>query len=224
MSQQPPAGPPNPAGSGWGGPPQGPPGQYRPLPVQQGPPPGQQGPPPGQYGPPPGQYGPPPGQQGPPGQYGPPPGQYPGGPQPPRSGKSKGLVIGLVIAVLVVVGGGAAAAILLLGGDDNEPSGDDPLATAQAFVDAWKEADCDALEGLLTEDFLKGGSDCDPDDIQGEPSDPEITDESDDKATAVINIGGSDLELSIVKEDGKWLIDGIGGSSSSEPPEASPTS
>jgi hypothetical protein len=190
--------------------------------MRRGPPPGPYGPP-GQQGPP-GPYGPPPGQQGsPPGPYGPPPGQYPGGP-PPRSGKSKGLVVGLVIAVLVVVGGGAAAVILLLGGD-NEPSGDDPLATAQSFVDAWKDADCDALEGLLTDELRDGrGINCDPDEIEGEPSDPEITDESDDKATAVINVNGTDLELTIVKDDGKWLIDGIGASASSDPSSASPGS
>jgi hypothetical protein len=186
--------------------------------VSTGPPPGQQGPPPGQYGPRPGHQGPPPGQL----PYGPPPGPYPGGPPPSGGGRSKGLIIGVVIAVLVVVGGGAAAAILLLGGD-NEPSGDDPLATAQAFVDAWKDADCDALEGLLTDDFLNGAnSDCDPDEIQGEPSDPEITEESGDKATAVINVEGTDLELTLVMEDGKWLIDGIGASESMEPPSASP--
>jgi hypothetical protein len=197
MSQQPPPGPPNPPGPGWGGP-------------QQGPPPAQgPGQPPGPYGPP----GPPPGQ------YGPPPGQY--GP-PPGGGRSKGLVIGLVIAVLVVVGGGAAAAILLLGGDDNEPSSDDPLASAQAFVDAWKDADCDALENLMTDDFRKGATgECQADEVTGEPSDPEITEASGDSATAVISVGKTELELTLVKEDDTWLIDGIGGSVSSEIPPPS---
>ncbi|HYJ66362.1 MAG TPA: hypothetical protein VEX15_01735 [Nocardioidaceae bacterium] len=245
MSQQPPPGPPNPNGPGWGRPPQGPPpgqgpgqppGPYgppgqagpppgQPPPGQYGPPPGQ--PPPGQYGPPgqppPGQYGPPPGQP-PPGQYGPPPGQYPW--PPPSGGKSKGAVVGLVIAVLVVVGGGAAAAILLLGGDDDsEPSGDEALASAQAFVDAWKDADCDALEGLMTDDFRKdAASECNPDDVQGEPSDPEITEESGDSATAVTSIDGSEIELTLVREDGEWLIDGIGAGQSTEVPPPNATS
>jgi hypothetical protein len=59
--------------------------------------------------------------------------------------------------------------------------------------------------------------------IQGEPSDPEITDESGASATAVINIEGSEVELSLVKEDGIWLFDGIGASGSSEAPAASPS-
>jgi hypothetical protein len=116
-----PWGPAQPGHSGLPGPygqpgPQGPPGPY-------GPPGpfGQPGPygPPGPYGHPGGPYGQPGGPYGQPGPYGP-PGHHatPGGPGGPGQGSGRrGLVIGLVAAVVLVVG--IAAAFLVLGGDDD---------------------------------------------------------------------------------------------------------
>jgi hypothetical protein len=171
------------------------------------------GPPPGAT---PGTYGQPP--------YGPPPGQPPYGPPPGRpSGRaSTGLIVAVVVGVLVVVGGGVAAAVLLLGGDE-KASTDSPLETAAAFAQAWRDGDCGTLESLLTDEFLEGAdSECQPDQISGEPTDPEITEESGDEATAVLTDGGVTYEVQLVRDDGQWLVNGFGlGASTPSAPNAS---
>jgi hypothetical protein len=178
----------------------------------QGPPLGgpPQGPPPGQWGPPPG--GPP--QGSPPGQWGQPYGQ-PGG---PSGGASKGLIAGIIIGVLVIVGGGFAAAILLLGGDDESAEGGSAgaLETAQAFVSALEDGDCDAAGNLATQSFVEEyGAACDSATLQQTSyGDPEITDESDDKATAEFSVstgqGDATVALNMIVEDGEWKVDGLG--------------
>lgn len=168
---------------------------------------------------PPGQYGPP---QGPPPGYGQPP-PYP--PGPPKK-RSAGLVVAIVVGVLVVLGGGAAAAFFVVGGDDSgggDVSTSSPHETAEALAQAWKDRDLRAIESLMTDRFLEGAeTDCNPDDISGSPGDPEITEESGDTATAVLSDGGVTYELELLNEDGEWLIDGIGGSSTTEPPDPGP--
>ena len=126
----------------------------------------------------------------------------------------------IVVGVLVVIGGGAAAAFFALGGDagGGDVSTGSPQDTAEAFAQAWQDRDCDALESLLTDQFLEGGNGtCDPEAITGSPSDPEVTKESDDSATVAMKDGDVTFELKLVNEDGEWLVDGIGGGSSIEP-------
>ena len=148
-------------------------------------------------------------------------GQQPYGQQPAPK-KRTGLVIGIV-AALVLVGGGIVAAVLLLGGGDG-PSSDDPAATVEAFVDAARDGDCDAVEDLLTDDgkALFGGDACaegvdasatgvDTDDV-----DVEVGDATEDGDTATVPVTytapGTEeigIDYSLVKQDGDWLIDGF---------------
>jgi hypothetical protein len=135
------------------------------------------------------------------------------------------VIAAIVIGVLVVVGGGVAAAILLLGGDD-EASTATPLDTAEAFAVAWRDGDCDTLESLVTERFREAApAGCDAEVISGDPGDPKITEETDDTATAELEVDETTLELEMVYEDGSWLIDRIGAgvSAPAEPPDADPS-
>lgn len=150
-------------------------------------------------------------------------GQQPYGQQPAPK-KRTGLIIGIVVA-LVLVGGGILAAVLLLGGSDG-PSSDDPTATVQAFVDAARDGDCDAIDDLLTAEGKKQfpAGDCeegidaaargegiDPDDVE-----IEVGDATEDGDTAIVPVSYTapgeesfDLDYSLVKQDGAWLIDGL---------------
>ena len=139
-----------------------------------------------------------------------------------RRQEATGLVIGIV-AALVVVGGGIVAAVLLLGGGDG-PSSDDPAATVEAFVDAARDGDCDAVDDLLTDDgkALFGGDACaegvdasatgvDTDDV-----DVEVGDATEDGDTATVPVTytapGTEeigIDYSLVRQDGDWLIDGV---------------
>ena len=123
------------------------------------------------------------------------------------------------MGILVIVGGGFAAAILLLGGDDEGGSAGESggaLETAQAFVSALEDGDCDAAGDLATQSFVEQyGAECDGGTLQqSDYGDPEITDESDDKATAEFSIstgqGDATVALNLVVEDGEWKVDGIG--------------
>jgi hypothetical protein len=127
--------------------------------------------------------------------------------------------VAIVVGVLVVVGGGAAAAFFVMGGDGGgDVSTGSPQDTAEAFAQAWQDRDCEALKGLLTDQFLESGDGtCDPEAITGSPSDPEVTEESGDSATVAMKDGDVTFELKLVNEDGEWLVDGIGGSSTIEP-------
>lgn len=175
---------------------------------------------------------------GPPPAYAP---QQPYGQQPPASKKRTGLIIGIV-AALVLIGGGILAAVLLLGGSDG-PSSGDPAATVQAFVDAARDGDCDAIDDLLTAEgrtqFPEG--DCeegldaaaqdegmDPDDV-----DIEVGDATEDGDTAIVPVTYQApdteefaIDYTLVKQDGEWLIDGLdlGGLGDVELPDAPGTS
>lgn len=235
--QQPPAAPggaPD-LGKPTGGPPSTPPST--PPPTQQLPQQPGYGQPGQQYGAPGGQpgspYGPPGGGSpyGPPGggsPYGPPGGGYPGpggaypGGPPPRRNRT-GLVLGIVggLVALAVV---AVVLVLVLGGSDG-PSGDDPAETVQAFVDASRDEDCDALDELVTDkvrpllatcgqasDAPEGTPQINADDV-----DVEIGDAQEDGDTATVpvtySIPGEEsvsFDYTLVKQDDVWLIDGLG--------------
>lgn len=222
---QPPQGP-------YGGqPPQGQPGQYGGQPPQ-GPYGGQPGQgQPGQYAQP-GQYGgqpqqPPYGQQ--PGQgaggagYGPPYGTpgAPGGPGGPgRKGPGKGLVIGIILAV-VLIAAGIVALVLLTGDDDDDEGGSGggggggadrtPTETVEAFLDAVEDGDCQEAKKYIND----AEADCDdvlPEDIEdyefGEASDESI---SGDTATVTVEFThqgtSAPVPMNLVREDDEWLID-----------------
>lgn len=66
---------------------------------------------------------------------------------------------------------------------------------------------------------------CDPNDITGEPGDPELTDESADSATVRLPVADGDrettLQLTVVDDGGEWLIDeigAVGGTPGADPP------
>lgn len=144
----------------------------------------------------------------------PPPGEQPPSPQPggPTGGRSRGIIAAVLIGALVAVGGGATTAGLLLGGgDDNVASSDSPLETAEAFVQAARDADCDAIESLMTDRYLQlvDGS-CQVDALAGfDPSDPELTEASDDAAVATFEESEVVVTLRLVRTGGLWLIDEI---------------
>ncbi|HYJ66360.1 MAG TPA: hypothetical protein VEX15_01725 [Nocardioidaceae bacterium] len=133
------------------------------------------------------------------------------------------MIAGIIIAVLVIVGGGVAAAILLLGGDDDDSadggdSGDSSgaLETAQSFIAALEDGDCEAAGALATQSFVEQyGASCDSETLQQSSyGDPEITDESDDAATAEFSVasdqGDSTVAMDLVVEDGEWKVAGLG--------------
>lgn len=145
---------------------------------------------------------------------------------------SKGLIAAIIVAVLVIVGGGFAAAILLLGGDDEGGSADESsgaLETAEAFVSALEDGDCEAAGELGTQSFVEQyGAACDSGILQ-QPSygDPEITDESEDKATAEFSVstgqGDATVALNLIVEDGEWKVDGLGVPGGDIPSASMPT-
>src|SRR5690606_32355775 len=207
--------PPGPPSGPPGGPPPGPP----PGAPHPGPHPHGQGPPPGPdpYGhgrpPDPSPYG----QGRPPG----PPGDAPPGPPPPH-GRSTGVIVAIVVAALIVIGGGVGLAVALLSGDDDggdsttssseAESAGSPQATAEAFAQAWSAGDCEALSAVMT-DRLQTAEPCSPEALDGEATKPpEITEESEDSATAEFDVEGDDgfmasYVLTLVNENGEWLVD-----------------
>jgi hypothetical protein len=117
--------------------------------------------------------------------------------------------VAIVVGVLVVVGGGVAAALLLLGGGD-DASTSSPQDTVDSFAQAMDDADCDALESLVTDDF-KASADCDPKSLEENGMSTgleglEVTEESADSAVATMTDGGVTYEMHLVNEDGDWLI------------------
>jgi hypothetical protein len=100
--------------------------------------------------------------------------------------------------------------------------GGSPQATAEDFVAAAKAGDCEKALSLITDNLKeKGDASCadgsnllPPDDASIEFGDVKVTDESDDTATAVVDVTFSGqsvpLTMRLVKQDGDWLIDEIG--------------
>ena len=219
MSNQPPFGPPqdpgegekptelppaNERGQGWGQPQQ-----------QQGQgwsPPGGQ---PGQYGQPSYEQGPgqPPFEQGP----GQPWGQ-PGVPPDGGSGKRNLLPFIVAGAVVVVI---AVVLLVVLVANSGGSSGS-PQDTAEDFVAAAKAGDCDKALALITDKLAESeNAKCDDkseflpaEDSGVEFGDVNVTDETDDTATATVDVTFSGqsvpLTMKLVNEDGDWLIDSIG--------------
>jgi hypothetical protein len=209
MSTQPPSGPPEDPGQGSN--PSGPA-----PPPSQGQPgePGQPGQP-GQYGQPsyeqaPGQ---PPFEQGP----GQPWGQ-PGVPPDGSSGKRNLLPFIVAGAVIVVI---AVVLLVVLVANSGGSSGS-PQDTAEDFVAAAKAGDCDKALALITDKLAESeNANCDDkseflpaEDSGVEFGDVKVTDETDDTATATVDVTFSGqsvpLTMKLVNEDGDWLIDSIG--------------
>jgi hypothetical protein len=116
-------------------------------------------------------------------------------------------------------------AILLLGGDDASTSS--PQDTVDSFVQAMADADCEAIESLVTDRYLEAAPDCDPKALEQTFGDadietPEITEESDESAVAEMSEAGGTFQMVLVNEDGSWLIDEItaGSSAPISPPDA----
>lgn len=203
MSNQPPSGPPQdwgqgnnpsepqppPPGQGWGQPPQGQP--------EQGQPPYQQGP------------GQPPQPWGQPGGYGSPP-----------SGSGKRNLLPFIVAGAVVVV--IAVVLLVVLVSNSGGSSGSPQDTAEDFVAAAKAGDCDKALALITDKLAESeDANCDDkseflpaEDSGVEFGDVKVTDETDDTATATVDVTFSGqsvpLTMKLVNEDGDWLIDSIG--------------
>ena len=106
--------------------------------------------------------------------------------------------------------------------EESEPAEDDrpdPADTVREFVDAAIAGDCDALEDLVTDDFLGQSGECDPDDVATgdlDDVDLEVGDATveGDTATVVLSTTyqgeSTDSTLELVYEDDAWLIDGFG--------------
>jgi hypothetical protein len=101
--------------------------------------------------------------------------------------------------------------------------GEGPEDTAEAFIQAAQDRDCDKALSLISEDLKKQeDANCEedsdllpPKDTKIEFGDVKISNETDDSATATVDatIGGQTLPLKIklVKEDGDWKVDQLGG-------------
>jgi hypothetical protein len=136
--------------------------------------------------------------------------------------------VGGALAALAAV---AVVLLLVIGGDDG-PSSDSPVATADSFLDAIEEEDCDAALELVTAKFEAELGDCDANasltgDVGAELGDPELAEEDGDTATVHVPIeydtealgdlggleglaGSFDISLGLVREDGAWLVDSLG--------------
>jgi hypothetical protein len=132
------------------------------------------------------------------------------------------LICGALVAVAAV------GAVVILGGGSDGDSASGPEGAVSNFFDAAKDKDCDRMLGLVTEaswsqagtldkqaaldqcadsvdssDFFPG---------QADITETKILDESADKATVEVTteIGDADPiteTLTVVKEDGNWVVD-----------------
>lgn len=130
------------------------------------------------------------------------------------------LIGGAVLLVAVLI-----ALVLLLtrgGGTDS------PQATSESFIAAVEDRDCDAVQELVTEKLSNEIGDCggsaDVTGTGGELGDPDVVEEGEDTATVHVPIdypggdaeelepflGSFELSLSLVKEEGAWLVDEVG--------------
>ena len=178
------------------------------------------------YGQQPG-YGQPPYGQQPPGQF-----EQLGSPSSNNGGGGKlALILGGVAVIVIAL---AIGGFFLLGGDDDGNGGDtaasgSPEATVESFVDAVKDADCDAVTELTTDNFHStyGTDECNSssDNLQAQGmsttmlEEAELTvgdvEEDGDKATAKVDVSTEmygtkmsvPIDVDLVNEGDEWLID-----------------
>jgi hypothetical protein len=135
--------------------------------------------------------------------------------------KSPAVPILVALLVLAVVGGGA---LILLSASDSTSTtaGGTPEEAVRSFYAAFEEGDCEAMMDLMT--GAPGGVDqamaeCESAMQSGELSaielsidDVRVVDEQSDKATVEVTGSAfgetSTQPVDVVKEDGKWKIDG----------------
>jgi hypothetical protein len=150
----------------------------------------------------------------------------------PAQKKSSPVIPILIVVVLIAVGVGAF--VLLSGGDDE--AGSDPAATVEALYNA---DNCESLGDILSSESLEtmGGQQaaleaCQTQlDEQGgimaeegaELVSTEVTSEEESSATVAVELRMPDGETSnvdheLVKEDGEWKVNLMGGSGSTPPP------
>ena len=139
---------------------------------------------------------------------------------PPPSGSGKRNLLPFIVAGAAIVLVAVVLLVILLANSGG--GGGSPQATAEDFVAAAKAGDCEKALALITDNLKEeGDANCadgsnllPPDDASIEFGDVKVTDESDDTATAIVDVTFSGqavpLTMRLVKQDGDWLIDAIG--------------
>lgn len=168
---------------------------------------------------------------------------YPVGPPPKKS--RKGLIAALVVAVLVVAGGGVAAFLLL---KDDSGAGDSPRSTADAYTSALgtalsttlEDVDLEPIQPLACADDYKQLNDELVDAREDEADSSEAPEKAEKSTFTISNFKetgegatfdmtpkrGSDeadpLAMTVLKEDGRWVVCGLFGDGGGESTESQP--
>jgi len=139
---------------------------------------------------------------------------------PPDGGSSKRNLLPFIVAGAVVVV--IAVVLLVVLVSNSGGSSGSPQDTAEDFVAAAKAGDCDKALALITNKLAESeDANCDDkseflpaEDSGVEFGDVKVTEETDDTATATVDVTFSGqsvpLTMKLVNEDGDWLIDSIG--------------
>jgi hypothetical protein len=144
-------------------------------------------------------------------------------PQPGAGAPKKSPTVPLLVALLCLAVLGGGAVVLLSASDSSSTAaGGSPEEAVRGFYEAFEQGDCEAMMELIT--AAPGGdaqalADCESsmqsgalDTIDFSIDDVKVVDEQSDTATVEVTgtaFGETSTQpITVVKEDGKWKIDG----------------